>query len=546
MSAHILTWKDGMATKPVNLDALIIRQDFLSSEGPEVGESEKRSVSITDLRKGESFYASLRKPDFQRETAAWTPEAICEFVKSFIDSDLIPTVICWQNPARLSFVIDGAHRISAIIAWILNDYGDGSESRKFYGGQIPLEQEKLAQKTRMLIQKEVGLYSELTAELQNPGTYPARAKNARSLAHAGIPLQWIKSVDWRKAERAFFTINQSAVRIDPTELKILNARTEPNAIASRAIVRNATGHKYWEKFSEAGKIELEATAKKIYSALYSPPLDLPIRTVELPIAGHGYGSQTLPLIYEFVNVANNIPVKDPSKEPQKLQTGERSEVDEQKVLSLLRNTEKLTQRFTGTNESALGLLPAIYFYSANGRHQPTAVLAMAFLIMDFEHKDKFLRFTSIRKKFEEFLISHKFYVNQLTLRYGSLTKGFRPLKELYEFVIDGLLNGKTETELEGLLRDSEKFHFLSSERIIKTAQTKDFSGKAKQLAFISEHLMNAGKCPICGARKDNKSITADHTQDKKFGGLGTTDNLQFLHPYCNSAKDALIAMGVSP
>lgn len=142
-----------MAANPVNLDALIPRQDFLSSEGPGVGESEKKSVSITDLRKGESFFASLRKPDFQRETAAWAPQSVCDFVKSFIESDLIPTVICWQNPARLSFVIDGAHRLSAIIAWILNDFGDGTESRKFYGGQIPLEQQKIALKTQQLIQK---------------------------------------------------------------------------------------------------------------------------------------------------------------------------------------------------------------------------------------------------------------------------------------------------------------------------------------------------------------------------------------------------------
>lgn len=533
-----------MAANPVNLDALIPRQDFLSSEGPGVGESEKKSVSITDLRKGESFFASLRKPDFQRETAAWAPQSVCDFVKSFIESDLIPTVICWQNPARLSFVIDGAHRLSAIIAWILNDFGDGTESRKFYGGQIPLEQQKIALKTQQLIQKEVGLYHELISELQNPGTYPELAANARALAHAGIPLQWIKSADWRKAERAFFTINQSAVSIDPTELKILNARTEPNSVAARAIVRNSTGHKYWEKFSAPAQVELETAAKKIYSLLYSPPLDTATRTIELPIAGHGYGSQTLPLIFDFVNIANNLPVKDPSQKPQKLLPDERPEAKEEEVLNVLRNAEKLAQRMTGLHVSSLGLLPAIYFYSSSGKHQPTAVMAIAFLIMELNQKDKLLKFTSVRKSFEEFLKNHKMYVNQVTVKYGSMAKGFRQLKDFYELIIDQLLDGKNDEEIEKFLNTHIKYHFLKNELPTTTTQIKNFSKNAKQLVFLDEAINCTGKCPICGARKDNKSITADHSQDKKYGGLATTDNLQFVHPFCNSAKDALAAMGV--
>ncbi len=59
----------------VNLDALIPREDFLASAGIDAGAVGKSEASRTDLTKGESFYLTLRKPDFQRETAAWTPEA---------------------------------------------------------------------------------------------------------------------------------------------------------------------------------------------------------------------------------------------------------------------------------------------------------------------------------------------------------------------------------------------------------------------------------------------------------------------------------------
>lgn len=534
-----------MPGKTVNLDALIKREDFLTNEGPEVGESEKKSVSITDLLKGESFFSSLRKPDFQRETAAWTPSAVCEFIKSFIESELIPTVICWQSPSRLSFVIDGAHRLSAIMAWLMNDFGDGAESRVFYGGQIPLEQAKIAKRTRELVRKEVGLYQDVKSENQNPGSFPDLSKNARALAHVGIPLQWIKGSDATKAERAFFIINQSAVSIDPTELKLLNARTEPNAVAARAIVRNATGHKYWKDFRQDEIDELEKNAREIYSLLYNPPLDPPIATVELPIAGHGYGSQTLPLIFDFLNIANDIPVKDSSKEKKKLQLSDRGKPVGDDVLKILRNAKRLAQIFTGKDPSSLGLLPAIYFYSVSGRHQPTAVLAMASLVMQLKGDKRLLKFVSIRARFEEFLLSHKHYVNQITVKHGSMAKGYARLRDLFDFIIRQLLDGKTDAEIEESLAKHTTYHYLlSKERVKQTDKIKEFSRKAKQVAFLQDALEMARKCPICGARKDNKSITADHIVDKKHGGLATTDNLNYVHPFCNSSKDALRALGL--
>ena len=89
-----------------NLDALIEREDFIApvNDNSSAGESGKQSAFVTDLTKGESFYGTLRKPDFQRETAAWSPVMICDFVEAFVNNDLIPAVICWQSPARQRLV----------------------------------------------------------------------------------------------------------------------------------------------------------------------------------------------------------------------------------------------------------------------------------------------------------------------------------------------------------------------------------------------------------------------------------------------------------
>ncbi|HHQ4795719.1 TPA: GmrSD restriction endonuclease domain-containing protein, partial [Aeromonas veronii] len=106
----------------VNLDALISREDFEVIDNASNASSFNQNVSVKDLERGEFFYAGLRKPDFQRETSDWSDDQLCEFIQSFIDGDLIPAVILW-NSGPYNFVIDGAHRFGALIAWINDDYG---------------------------------------------------------------------------------------------------------------------------------------------------------------------------------------------------------------------------------------------------------------------------------------------------------------------------------------------------------------------------------------------------------------------------------------
>jgi Protein of unknown function DUF262/HNH endonuclease len=519
----------------VNLDALIVREDFNSEHGVAAGEKGKSEASKTDLSKGEHFYSTLRKPDFQRETAAWSPEAICNFLVSFVDGDLIPAVICWQSASRLTFVIDGAHRLSAVIAWLLDDYGAGDESVKFYNNNIPPDQRKVHDKTRALVNRVVGSYKELKAESENPGSNPKLTLRARSLGNAKIPLLWVPGNDSKKAERAFLKINQSAVEIDPTEFTILNSRSKPNAISARAIVRNGTGHKYWKDFSEDGQAKIIKFGMSIYSKLYNPPLDPPIKTGDLPIAGHGYGTQTLPLIFDFVNIANSIAVVDSSKVMKNsLVEQPQEKPDEPKTIFCLEKAEDLANRFTGRHESSLGLHPAVYFYGVNGRHQPTAVLAIGALLMELQVENKLLQFTKVRSRFENFLIEHKMFINQLTGRYGSMAKGYRHMKDYFRFVLNACFDGKNDAEIEGLLRSHNNYQRLVKETSPRTTKAKDFSRAVKQVTVLSVVLDQATICELCHSRIDLKAMHVDHRQDKSQGGLGTAENARLLHPYCDS------------
>lgn len=133
---------------PVNLDALIPREDFEVTTDANPARLVD-TIAIRELEGSAFFYNTLRKPDFQRETADWEPKKVCEFVLSFLEGDLIPAIILWNSGSN-NFVIDGAHRLSALVAWVNDDYGDKKISRDFFEDRIPDEQVDVAEQTRKL------------------------------------------------------------------------------------------------------------------------------------------------------------------------------------------------------------------------------------------------------------------------------------------------------------------------------------------------------------------------------------------------------------
>src|SRR5258706_13018646 len=116
----------------VNLDALIVRQDMDEGEPQRI--PKEFSFRHEELvRESGLTYSVLRKPDFQRSTSSWTPEKVRDMVIAYIEGETVPGVIVWRSPKSNLFVIDGGHRLSSIIAWINDDYGDGDISVAHYG-----------------------------------------------------------------------------------------------------------------------------------------------------------------------------------------------------------------------------------------------------------------------------------------------------------------------------------------------------------------------------------------------------------------------------
>ena len=522
-----------MATSIVNLDALIQRDDFRVKMGG-ADYSRRDKIAITDITPKAFMYLALRKPDFQRETANWSPQKIHDFVKTFLDGDLIPAIILWAAGETV-FVIDGAHRLSALIAWVQNDYGDGEMSRQFSKNDIPKEQKTAADKTRELINASIGSYDDHVYA----GEHPERAKpdvlqRAKRLASLGLDLQWIRNTDSDKAENSFFRINQAATPIDPTELRIIRARRAPNAIAARVITRNSTGHEYWGEFDGEIKKEIEASGRDLYKLLFHPPIQTPIKTLDLPVAGRGYSSPTLPLIFELVNLANDVPVIDTTRAKRKLEDPLPEDQYGSRTVEFLRNTRTVVNRITGLHPSSLGLHPAVYFYSATGRHQPTAFLAAIEFVKELEEKSLFKKFTEVREKFEQFLLENKSFANQVTVKIGSGAKGFLRLKDLYVAVLVLLREGNTGKEIVDELATEKDFSFLvPDEKIAETGGAR-FSKEVKSATFIKEAISGAPRCRICKSLLHYNSISIDHIVRKQDGGLGIEANAQLSHPYCNT------------
>lgn len=201
-----------VTTNVVNLDALIRRED-LAAPGEDAGDID--SLPIMGLEPRGALYPSLRKPDFQRETASWSPEQVADLIATFAKRELIPSVILWRAGSNV-FIIDGAHRLSALIAWVHNDYGDGEVSRKFFSNAIPESQSVAAAKTRQLVEQEVGSYEDHKKAIDNPNAVRADiAARALKLGWQNIDAQWIRNADLDKAEKAFFRVNKGGTKIDP-------------------------------------------------------------------------------------------------------------------------------------------------------------------------------------------------------------------------------------------------------------------------------------------------------------------------------------------
>lgn len=523
-----------MATHLV-LDAMIRRADFWEG-GKERAESAQQTESITfeNLRSDSLFTLNLRKPDFQRETNQWTTSQAVNFIQSFIDGDLVPSIILWLSPEGYNFVIDGAHRLSALRAWVQDDYGDGPDSLAFFGGDIPNDQRNAARRMRATVEKQIGSFKQLRDMIQARAARPDVQypdivnKRLRHIGSRRLDVQWVGG-DADVAETSFFKINTQGTPLDKTEEDLLRNRQRAAAIAARSIVRAATGHKYWSRFEEPVRKQIENLAQKLNLLLFQPEFETPIRTMYLPIGGRSSNLDALGVLVRLISFTDaGAGLKKTSLSDSPI------DGDGQETIKTLHNCLRVAERITGRDRASLGLHPYVYFYSDRGKYLPEMFLGMAALIKShlLNNNDGFFKkFTTARSQMEEFLLANKALVSQMLQQIQSRQRPER-VADMLGYLINTATAGQPLT-IEGMAGAAKLKGSIVA--LQEKVEGQKFSEAASSSIFLREAQKTLLKCPLCnGYMEPSLSASLDHIKRRSEGGTGDSDNGQLTHFFCNT------------
>lgn len=513
----------------LNLDSLIPREDFEFTRGDGSNAPVTQTIDIKNLEPDAFFYLALRKPDFQRETTEWDPQRVVGLIQTFIEGDLVPAVILWQNK-ELLFVIDGSHRLSALIAWVHDDYGDGELSQKFFNYSISEDAQKVADKTRELIKDSIGSYSDHQKAIKNPGDFgPDIVARARALGSRPLQLQWVRG-DAAKAEDSFIRINRKAVNISPQELELIEKRKKPQTIAARAIKSRGTGHKYWSSFPVAAQRKIEELAGEVHDLLFAPALKYPLDSLALPPGGAVSYGPTLRMVYDFVAMAVGV-------------ISNEDDSDGQRTMEYLARCRRVMNLLLSRDSSSLGLHPAIYFYSWTGNQQPILLLTVLSLVIEWERSKKLVNFIERRKELEEFLFRNRTLVNQVVRKFGTKESGATHLRKFYQDVIGAIADGHGHDEITGVLKASNAYSYLQPDELPYdgVAPTR-MSAQVRNGLIMRKLLETCPRCNICGGFIPHQSISVDHDERREDGGKTTKENTNLSHPFCNTGvKESRVA-----
>jgi hypothetical protein len=517
---------------------MIKRADF-AQQAESVSLELSSTLKLEEIAGSSPVAKFLRKPDFQRETNHWSPQQVAGLIKSFVSGELIPALILWKSESFV-FVIDGGHRLSALKAWVENDYGDGGLSYSFYQKSIPADQRAVANFTRRQVEDLVGRYSDFynmtEEELSNN---PEKAKIHSTIFSRSLHVQWIQG-NQEVAESSFFKINSQGTVLDQTEELLLKNRHKSYAIGARSIVRAGTGHKYWSKFDDNVQKNIEQLALRQNDLLFQPNVSEPIKTLDLPLGGTSSPVEALKILIDVFTLVDGSTAAKKSLE----NLGD--DQDGSETLELLRRSLRVVSRISGNDAASLGLHPAVYFYTERGKHSRFLFLGVVKIIADAvrdNNKQWFKDFTNARGKLEEILIGRKSLINQGLANVNSIHRINR-VSTLIKDLVSAIKSGnKVDDSL--ILNSLGLKGSAGNLNIIDAPQ--GFTTDVKSSAFLQTAITSALRCPICGGLLHTiKSVSYDHSLPINSGGLGNLENAQLVHPYCNTAVKGGSALQAHP
>lgn len=562
-------------SKVVHLDHLIKRQSIRFYGKEESGTSliSIQRLSDANIRYNDitsQWFDNIRKPDFQRETNAWTPFQCCEFIESVFMARIIPSIILWKNEENgLVYVLDGAHRLSIIRAWMTDDYGD--KNIDYYERRDTDTIKLVAKETRDLINIRIGSYEDFKASYKilqqkiDEGKAPKiemQEKNFRQATfysdiisgNAALFAQWEKG-NYESAEQSFLRINRQGQPLNPAESTLIEFR---KGSYSRVIMHIANAGEegyYWpqDNISEDQVAVVKSfgeTAKSIYERLFIPSFTLPIKDLSVPLLvapayfqKHNYLMELIPLL------TWNTISDEPSQQIEYLSQDYQAESDVviKNAQIIFKTIDNKISHITSFNNDpkSMSMVPLFYWYNERGQFTRSLFYSWVYWLFQGSDENIFQRkliYTSNRENIELIFFHFKKEITSYAAESGAGLKAVKNLAIFFEKLInyfherrnERIMFEQLETTISTFLNQKRQHKNIKRDGRTNTIRDKTQSN-------INELFNSAIRCHICGGIVDLKfgGIQYDHVV--KYKKIKETDpeNLRPTHPFCNNNRDKI-------
>lgn len=544
---------------------------------------QEKYLSIKHLYGEDSLSYLLRKPDFQRATWAWTPRDCVDLLESVLTEQVVPSVIMWLSPNNFQYVLDGGHRISVLLAWIKDDWGDGLPFEAYKDRILERDSKRAGEKVRELLRKaSIGPFTEYLAaerrykELIKQERTPDLEMDSTSLDYAnlvrrwsgvriGFPILWVKG-DYKRAEDSFLKINRSGRQLSEWETKLVENRSSSFARAVMSIAQVSDAEHCWPKHDPEvvanGDLQdrINSILKKVVDLnelLFTPVYETPIKDLRQPLLATPYTKPEMKPAY----VAEVLTIAE-GKKGQKPETEALIKKDKdawvsliiKNGLTLVENAEDVLSNIYGPSPRSLALMPLVYFYNGQGVYVRSLLYGMLYwLNHGSETRDvlnRKLLFTIYRKAFEDVLLDSKEdIIRRIARRIGSGPEVTYPTARYYHGLLELVIHHEGKISTEEFKKEHEDLvEHLGKEKNHESDEEKEsasrfYRGRMREAVHVRDLLRMFIHCEICGGRYYPGLFTeVDHKRMRSKGGKTTLSNARNTHPFCNNNREAIEAL----
>lgn len=560
-----------------------IERDSLFYRRPSTAGSETQStrdfLNIKQLYGDQSESYLLRKPDFQRATWSWTPEDCVELLEAVLNEQVVPSVIMWLDKDGTKFVLDGGHRISVLLAWISDDWGDRLPAGHFKDDTLELASKTAAMRVRDLLdQRLIGSFQDYLLaerrhrELVQKDRAPGAEMDSVSLEYAqkvrrwasvdiGFPVLWVKG-DYKTAEQSFLKINKTGRQLSKWETKLVENRTSSMARAVMSIAEVQQASRFWplddkaieksKQLSEKAQAIIERV-KSLHELLFLPVYETPIRQPQQPLVATPFTKPEAKPAYvaEVLTITEGL--KGQPAETDKLiqrDSGASSPELVEHGLVLLNHAWDDLSSIYGASPRSLSMMPLVYFYSDQGRYVRSLLYGMLYWMNYGAQKEIFDRrliFTVHRRAFEGIILTRKEeIITRIARRIGSGYEVTYPTARYYHGLLKLLIKHDDVTDSTGFAADHKQLIETLGKKDVASAPRKPestrptFTRTQKTTVNVGEYIEMFRECEICGGRYYPGLFTqADHIEPRSKGGKTAVWNARNTHPFCNNNRDKI-------